>query len=407
MPLGFLWLTLMGGMALGQDYPDPLFRDAEVAIQRGDLDTARKTLERGLRKVPDHANAWADLGNVHLLQERPGAARDAFLQAIAVDPNHYVAMNGIGVAWLKEGEKIKAVEWFLKSFEANNEYATPLLNLGDVAMLMGRLEEAIVYYDSAHQAQPGNKRATIALVDIHIAAEVPAQAERYLLAALSRAPQDVDLLVCAGTLYQAMENDRRALDHLATAKELAPDRYDVHRTAGLSFLKLGMWPEAEAAYRTALQAYPDDHQVHFELAQVYGLSGVAMERAIEHLAYTLQLNPGFYPAMAFRGDLLEELGRFAEAVDAWEQVLRVAPRHAPTLNNLGRRRMIDGEYSAAIILFNDCLAADPAFHAARLNRGATYAMKGQCDRARPDLEAVIRVGGGLGEQAKSLLEQCR
>jgi lipoprotein NlpI len=68
---------------------------------------------------------------------------------------------------------------------------------------------------------------------------------------------------------------------------------------------------------------------------------------------------------------------------------------------------VDGEYSAAIILFNDCLAADPGFHAARLNRGATYAMRGQCDQARPDLEAIVRLGGGLGVQAQELLQQCQ
>ena len=407
MPLALALLTLLSGMALGQDYPDPAFRDAEQALVAGDLERARKALEKGLRKVPDHANAWADLGNVHLIQQRPEPARQAFEKALGADPGHYVAMNGLGAAYLQSGEREQAIEWFLRSFETNKDYATPLLNLGDVSMLLGRLEEAIVYYDSAHQIAPGNKRATVALVDIHIAADVPQQAERYVLAALSRAPRDIDLLVSAGTLYQAMDQDPRALDHLATAKEIDPTRYDVHRTAGLSFLKLNMWPEAESAYRAALEKYSEDFQVHFELAQVYGLSGAAMERAMEHLGYVLQLNPGFYPAMAFRGDLLEEMGQIAAAVEAWEQVLEVAPRHAPTLNSLGRRHMVEGRYAQAISLFNDCLAADPAFHAARLNRGATYAMKGNCDAARPDLEAIVRVGGGLGAQAEQLLAQCR
>jgi tetratricopeptide (TPR) repeat protein len=210
----------------------------------------------------------------------------------------------------------------------------------------------------------------------------------------------------AGSLYQALNQDRRALDHLAVAKQQAPERYEVHRYAGLSFLKLAMWPEAEAAYRDALAINSEEMQVHFELAQVYGISGEAPERAMEHLAYVLQLKPGYYPAMALRGDLLEEMGQIEEAIHAWQQVLDVAPRHAPTLNNLGRRRMLQRDYSAAVILFNDCLAADPNFHAARLNRGATLAMSGQCDLARPDLQAVIRVGGVLGDQAQALLGDC-
>jgi superkiller protein 3 len=217
----------------------------------------------------------------------------------------------------------------------------------------------------------------------------------------------VPLRLAAASLYQALSQDRRALDHLAVAKGLEPDRYEIHRYAGLSFLKLRMWPEAEAAYRSALARSSEDPQVHFELAQVYGLSGKAVDRAMDHLAYVLQLNPGYFPAMALRGDLLEEQGRFAEAVDAWEQVLAVAPRHAPTLNNLGRRRMVEGDQRAAIRYFNDCLAADPMFHAARLNRGASYLKDGRCDRARSDLDAVVKLGGVLGAQAEALLADCR
>ncbi len=405
MSLALLWLLLCS-LATAQDYPDPSFQDAEIALQSGDLDRARKHLERGLKKVPDHANAWADLGNVHLLQERPDDAISAFESALAVDANHYVAMNGMGVAYLKKADRVNAIEWFLRSVEANGAYATPLVNLGDVGMAMGRLAEAIVYYDLASQADPGNKRAAIALADIHIAAGVPDQALRYVQAALSRAPRDVDLLLSLASVYQAMNEDRLALDRLAAAKELDPGRREVHRYAGLSFLKLAMWPEAEAAYRAALELDSEDRDVHFELSQVYGLSGQDVDRAMDHLGYALQLDPGFYPAMALRGDLLEEIGDIEGAVNAWDQVLVVAPGHCPTLNNLGRRRMVDGDYVAAALHFSECLAADPAFHAARLNRGACRAKAGDCRAAQPDLEAVARLGGTLGAQAEALLAEC-
>ena len=406
MSLALLWLFL-SSLATAQDYPDPAFQDAEIALQSGDLDRARKHLERGLRKVPDHANAWADLGNVHLMQDRPDDAIAAFDSALSIDANHYVAMNGMGVAFLKKADRINAIEWFLRSVEANGAYATPLVNLGDVGMGMGRLAEAIVYYDLAAQADPGNKRAAIALADIHIAADLPEQALPYVQAALSRAPRDVDLLLSLASVYQAMNEDALALDRLAAAKELEPGRREVHRYAGLSFLKLAMWPEAEAAYRAALELDSEDRDVHFELAQVYGLSGQDVDRSMEHLGYVLQLDPGFYPAMALRGDLLEEMGDLEGAVNAWDQVLVVAPGHCPTLNNLGRRRMVDGDYVAAALLFSECLASDPTFHAARLNRGACRAKAGDCRAALPDLEAVAKLGGTLGAQAEVLLEECR
>ena len=110
------FLTVLLGAILGfstpvqaQDFPHPLFEKAQTALSAGDLDTAQKYLQKGLKKVPDHANAWVNLGNIHLMREAPDEATTAFQTAIALDPRHYLAMNGLGAASLQRGEAEPAI----------------------------------------------------------------------------------------------------------------------------------------------------------------------------------------------------------------------------------------------------------------------------------------------------------
>jgi Flp pilus assembly protein TadD len=49
-------------------------RQAEQQIQRGQLETAAQTLERGLRIAPKNASLWSHLATVRLQQHRYGQA---------------------------------------------------------------------------------------------------------------------------------------------------------------------------------------------------------------------------------------------------------------------------------------------------------------------------------------------
>ncbi len=345
--------------AQAQDYPHPLFEKAQAALTAGDLDAAQKYLQKGLKKVPDHANAWVNLGNIHLMREKPDEAVSAFEVAIALDPRHFLAMNGLGAASLQQGETAPAIEWFLSAVEAEPEYVTPLVNLGDVGLILGRPEFAIKYY------------------------------------------------------ALALERPRAALGHLTRAADRDSKRLDVMRTLALTAMQLGEWPIAERAYRGALDLKDDSADLHFEIGQMYykmGLAGepeVRFERALKHLSAAMTLEPNRADVKSQMADVYEEQGDIKSAVEAWEAALADDSNYCPALNNLGRRKMVEDDVAAATVLFDKCLEAQPNFAMARLNRGLLYAKIGRCGQARSELEPFTTGESAFSAQVSSALQTCQ
>jgi tetratricopeptide (TPR) repeat protein len=74
-------------------------RDAyERGLQKlgeGDLDGARKHLERSLREFPDHAQAWNALGQLHEAKGNAASAREALERAAAADEAYLTPWVGI------------------------------------------------------------------------------------------------------------------------------------------------------------------------------------------------------------------------------------------------------------------------------------------------------------------------
>jgi tetratricopeptide (TPR) repeat protein len=411
---GFLCTLALGPRAVhAETFPHPLFEKAQFALEAGDLDAAQKYLRKGLKKMPEHANAWVNLGNIHLMRDSSDAASEAFERALVVDPMHYMAMNGLGVAALQKGEAEPAIEWFLRSVEAEPTNVTPLVNLGDIGLMLGRPEFSIKYYALALEVEPSHAQAAWKLAQLHRMAGLPDQGLAYLRPALAAHPDDVDLLVEAGSTAMALENLPQALAHLTRAANLNDRRMDVLRTLALAAAQAREWAIAERAYRGALDLNDTLAGLHFEAGQMYykmGIAGVsdqAFERGLRHLSAALTLEPDRADAKSQMADIFEEQGDVPAAVAAWEAAIADDSSYCPALNNLGRRKMVDGDVAGATVLFEKCLEVQPNFAMARLNRGLLYARTGKCGQARSELEPFTRSETDFASQISQALSACQ
>ncbi len=225
---------------------------------------------------------------------------------------------------------------------------------------------------------------------------------------LAHRPTDVDLLLEIAWLQQGLDRHPDARLTLERAVKMDAGRFEVQRSLGLSYLHLGLWTEADRAYRAAL-TLREDAQVHYEAAEVHVRAGGDLDRALLHLARCLELEPGRADATSLIGDIREDRGDPLAAIQAWEQAIGLDPGYCPARNNLGRLRMALGEHRAALEQFDACLASDADYTPALLNRGATWLMLGDCDKGRPDLARVVELepDSELGRMAATLIaENC-
>lgn len=127
------------------------FREATQLRLDGKFEQALDTYERALEMDPTHEDALYYLGNVHLELEHWTEAREAWLQLTETNPASSRAFSQLGTLGMcRPGVPVfdlsaarSAIE---RAHELNPEETGPTLRLGQVALLEGRPEVAVVHF---------------------------------------------------------------------------------------------------------------------------------------------------------------------------------------------------------------------------------------------------------------------
>ena len=102
----------------------------------GKLAEAAQALEQAVALGPSDGNAFADLGNVYLRQDRVDDAEKALQRALALDPTLPLANNTMGLAALRKGIGGAAETHFREAIRLQPDLAEAHNNLGN--LLAGR-----------------------------------------------------------------------------------------------------------------------------------------------------------------------------------------------------------------------------------------------------------------------------
>lgn len=118
--------------------------------------------------------------------------------------------------------------------------------------------------------------------------------------------------------------------------------------------------------------------------------GICLERlrrnreAIEAYNEALRINPADFSALTNKGNALFHLGKLQEALECYEQAQLLKPRNANCLNNKGVVLMELGKYEAALECFNAVLKIDNNNHLAlkQQTRALTMIKDPKSDKVR-------------------------
>jgi len=106
---------------------------------------------------------------------------------------------------------------------------------------------------------------------------------------------------------------------------------------------------------------------------------------------TLTKNPGVWIAHNNLGVLLQNQNRKAEALDQYEEALRLQPDYVEAHNNLGFALSEAGHIEEAIAQFKTALRIDPTDIEARNNLGNALSRVGKPEEAIAQYEAALRI----------------
>jgi tetratricopeptide (TPR) repeat protein len=266
--------------------------------QLGHWRSTSALFEHALAVTEDNAVAHHALGYQLRAAGRVVEAAEHFAKALAIWPGYSRARNNLGEILFSQGRVAEAEAQFRAAITANSDRAFSHANLGTVLRAQGRFDEAVEAFEEAIRLRPDFGPPHMGLALAHES---------------------------AGRKNDAIAAARAAL-------RLAPDDADMRAAGKRMFLRLGLLDEAAHLMDRGADDI-DAERLHFEAGNAF----VGRKRfgdAVEEYRRAAALgssNPRLYANL---GAALASIGRYQEAVEAFNDALRLDPTLAEVKQNL-------------------------------------------------------------------------
>ena len=201
-----------------------LFDHALEAHRSGDLNTARRIYQRIVKRNPEHASSWMNLGLVHQSLGATDEALVALKRAINLAPHHGGAHYNLGNTLRDRGETEAAIAAYKQTLDIDPEFVDAHNNLGEILM---RQEDRSVAIDQFRRG-------------------------------LNKQPEHVGLRINLGNALFHEGEIEEALDQLTEAQKIAPNFAIVYRNLGNILRTSGRIREAEDTLERAIELAPND-----------------------------------------------------------------------------------------------------------------------------------------------------
>ncbi|MBV8211040.1 MAG: tetratricopeptide repeat protein [Burkholderiaceae bacterium] len=343
---------------------------AKTLVDDGQQLEALPHYQAAVNLAPQFRDAWINLGTVLHGLHRPADALAAFDRALALDGQDALLWSSRGVALQGLGQGDEALEAHRKAVQIDPGCAIAWYNLGLSLAARQRFEEALAAYDRSVQIDPGL---------------VPAWCDRGL--ALHAFGRYREALASYDKALELNPNFGPAVLNRTTTL-LSLERPQDALTALGSSIATSNVPASGARESSDIEALRRAVQVAPERAEAWHALGLALNgagcfaEAIETFEHLLKLapdhaGPWFYRARTACAIAWYNLGltlaaerRLAEALRAYDQALEQDPRCVPAWCDRGVLLHENGQHSEALAAYDQALAIDAQYARAWSNRGA-------------------------------------
>lgn len=315
-------------------------------------------------------------------------ARDIYQKVLTAVPGHYPCMNNMGLLESQAGNPDQAIAWIGKALEQKEDFPEAHNNIGNLFQTMGKPEKALTHLNRAVELK-----------------------KDYFEAWKNMARTCMDLK----RPDMAMEAARKGL-------KLKPDTAFLEMILGQSLLDMGKTGEAAVRFRRALAIEPESREIMAALVRAlradrnlagaeetirrliardesspfgYNMLGVVLqdqgrfEEAIAAYNQALALDPNLSEPCNNRGVSLKHLKRYDEARQSFENALKINPRYCEAYNNLGNLLSSQGDLEGALKTYAAAVEINPDFLEAQANTALCLADMGKFRQAREKLTEPI------------------
>jgi len=305
---------------------------AIASFQQGNYPNALEILLPLTKTNSSNAFVWFLTATVFAQFNQLEKSEQAFLRAIAIQPNYPEAFNNLGVVYEKGNNIDLAREQYENAISLKPDYINALYNLGNV-------------YQTQHQL---DKAAENYLQALHYKAD-------YLLAINN-----------LGLVYIQQKKYKEAESILTKGTQYFANDLDLFNNLGQAYFHQQQWDKALVNYKKAYSVNPKSPEVHNNIALVHQ-EKQDFDAAITSLQTAIDLRPNYVEAITNLGNLYKNQSNIALAKQYYNKALEINHGYPEANTNLGMIQYREGNYHRAYTLFQIALKANPNQNEARYN----------------------------------------
>jgi len=325
------------------------------------------------RKIfPRNADTWLLLGDSYRALGKFDSSLAAYIQAAKQDTMLVNAYYFIG-AFYQQLNNLDSAIWAYQHVAELTENYQAYLQLANLQLQANQTENAKASYNRSLEldSSASNIRSYLGLSAIHEEGGDRETGKYYLILAAERAPDDQLILNRLMSFYQEDREFDKALDLAKKLWAIGPPEFGLARRMGILYYNLDSLQNADSIF-SDLIGRGDNHIVNHYYAGQIAVHLDSLEKAKYHFAHLtamadsvvdgwvnlgmvfhkqdslqteiqvyekgLQSMPSPEDSLILlfsMGAALERQKEFDKAVVTFEEVLRIKPDHAPSLNYLG------------------------------------------------------------------------
>jgi tetratricopeptide (TPR) repeat protein len=379
-----------------QPSTDTMFQRGNAHVSQRQWQPALECYRDAVRANPNHAEAYAYLGNVLCQLGALDEAIIAYDHAIAIKPDYAEAHYNRGALLQRMRQLRAALESYDLALSINWSFTQAHCSRGEVLSELGRTNEALASYDMAIATDGNNSKAYLHRGVLQQQLQQLGAAEASYKQAITLRPHYADAYFDLGTLQSDAGRVTDALTSFDAAIAAAPDHAGAHAGRGLALMALGQPDAAVASFEMAIRLKPDFTRAYGSLAQAQEILGLLVEARASH-AQAVLLDPQDATIHFNRGSFLSDLKDWKGAIESYQAAIALKPDFADAFCNLGLAKQEGGQVDAALESYSTALEINPAAATVFNNRGNLYRSKGQFDEALMDYRQAIALEPNFAE----------
>ena len=410
--------------------PYNLQKAYEVLQNDHDEDQALKLLSDQIKSTPDNVECWLLMCRIYRNQKEYGRAMSSVNEAIRVNKPKKSGFVNSTLYWWKSSvyddmdNNEQEIEWLKKALDAarkdNKENVQNIsFDLGQAYYEAKKYDESDAVYRQMVKEDETDQAAMTGLARNMIQREDYAGAVRMLDASQKYGDDYSETYRFRSEAYDKMGETDKAIDDALLWFEKDEDAYDSaiiklmmkHRTYAIAKAKTSMkssdskdaWRvlllsiyEEAGEYENAIKEYDaleedygKDEFIYAHRADCYNKLGLT-DMALSEIEKAIELEAD-YSNICSKGGILRTAGRYAEAIEVFDQAIEVDPLYAFAYYAKGWCHELSGDNDKAMECYDLGIDLDKEYAYIYLMRGQIHLKRGDKIKAEEDFNTVLQL----------------